>query len=474
MGRFFFRPSATGVSLYAAHSEFAYTFGAYAFGDESVCQVALSNAAGTGPGMTLSSGASECTVSGSVVTVKLAASSIDFFVVVNRAAKWTNDATAAGEITATLKNYNTQVQATNNATGKKMKLPTATALATSTATGLVLSKTMHNTMDTGDLVFKVTPKTTGFVCDATCRIAIDVPSYYKPNLGEFLTCSYWDMAGKAMVEALYCEMGWDYHLNVWGPASKKIDQNVTASFLLKVHGVQMNDAASAGKLFQLSMTNGTTLTDPKKAYDASTNAYLLMTELGTIVDTVGGTWKATNAIELKSVSSSASTVRAAATTLTVVFKVPTTATTVMKAADYVTLELPFNWGMVATMMDGSAKLTGSIKSDQVPAKTYKAPTVTYSTNCVLVKLATNESMVENATYTITVGGVPTPMNVAAFPGSFVVSVGKSATGGTGWSASSLMSTAAPTFAIEANLALLKFSSALVDVNQGQFSGAVCV
>jgi hypothetical protein len=40
----------------------------------------------------------------------------------------------------------------------------------------------------------------------------------------------------------------------------------------------MNDAASAGKLFQLSMTNGTTLTDPKKKFDASTNAYLLMTE----------------------------------------------------------------------------------------------------------------------------------------------------------------------------------------------------
>lgn len=37
-----------------------------------------------------SSGVSHCGVAGSVVTVKMAASSVDFFVVVNRAAAWTS------------------------------------------------------------------------------------------------------------------------------------------------------------------------------------------------------------------------------------------------------------------------------------------------------------------------------------------------------------------------------------------------
>jgi hypothetical protein len=41
----------------------------------------------------MSSGVSACTVSGSVVTVKMAATSIDFFVVINRAAAWSSDGT---------------------------------------------------------------------------------------------------------------------------------------------------------------------------------------------------------------------------------------------------------------------------------------------------------------------------------------------------------------------------------------------
>lgn len=66
--------------------------------------------------MAYSSGVSECTVSGSTVTVKMAATSVDFFVVVNRAAAWTS--TGTFNITATLKNYAYIVQQTNNASGK--------------------------------------------------------------------------------------------------------------------------------------------------------------------------------------------------------------------------------------------------------------------------------------------------------------------------------------------------------------------
>jgi len=101
------------MTLYSGESVFAYTFGAYAFGTETVCQVATGSSA---PSMTMSTGVSECTVSGSVVTVKMAASSVDFFVVVNRAAKW--DSTGSHKITANLKNYGSEVQTTDTDTAK--------------------------------------------------------------------------------------------------------------------------------------------------------------------------------------------------------------------------------------------------------------------------------------------------------------------------------------------------------------------
>ena len=66
--------------------------------------------------MTYSTAVSYCTVSGSTVTVKMAATAVDFFVVINRAAAWTS--TGTYNITATLKNYGYKVQDTNNASGK--------------------------------------------------------------------------------------------------------------------------------------------------------------------------------------------------------------------------------------------------------------------------------------------------------------------------------------------------------------------
>lgn len=62
---------------------------------------------------------------------------------------------------------------------------------------------------------------------------------------------------------------------------------------------------------------------------------------------------------------------------------------------------------------------------------------TYSVNCVLVTLKTGDTIVENAAYTLTVNGIPTPDNAAATPGSIVVTSGKAASGGTGYSSSSL-------------------------------------
>lgn len=75
------------------------------------------------------------------------------------------------------------------------------------------------------------------------------------------------------------------------------------------------------------------------------------------------------------------------------FKLPVTSTTVMKDSDYVSLDLPFNWGSSPTMADGSAKLTGSIATSKKD-KTYGAVTVTYSNGCVLVTLKTGEKLLE--------------------------------------------------------------------------------
>lgn len=146
----------------------------------------------------------------------------------------------------------------------------------------------------------------------------------------------------------------------------------------------------------------------------------------------------------------------------------------MKDADYLTLELPWAWGRVSTMVSGTAKLTATLTSTQTPAKVYGATTVTYSVNCAVVTLKTGDKLVENADYVLTVNGVPTPDNAMANQGAVIVSVGKAASGGTGWTSSQLWKFAAPSFAVESGMTLLKFSASSVTVNVGQFSGAVCV
>jgi hypothetical protein len=167
--------------------------------------------------MTMSAGVSECTVSGSKVTVKMAASSVDFFVVVNRAAAWTS--TGSFKISAELKNYGSKVQETDNASGKQMAL-TAAKTAMATDTTLVVEKTLHNTMDTGSLRFKVTFKKLA-TWGATNHAFVEFPSYYKPNVGEYLTCAVED-SKKVQKELLYCEMRWDFSLKIWGPAVKAV------------------------------------------------------------------------------------------------------------------------------------------------------------------------------------------------------------------------------------------------------------
>jgi hypothetical protein len=65
----------------------------------------------------------------------------------------------------------------------------------------------------------------------------------------------------------------------------------------------------------------------------------------------------------------------------------------MKGSDYITLDLPFNWGSNPTMMDGSAKLTGSLATSK-KATTYGAVVVAYAGNCIVVTLKAKETLLE--------------------------------------------------------------------------------
>jgi hypothetical protein len=125
------------------------------------------------------------------------------------------------------------------------------------------------------------------------------------------------------------------------------------------------------------------------------------------------------------------------TSLTFVFSIPDNS--VMDASNYAAVSLPNYWDS-PTMFDGSASLSASLAQTVVgdAAKvTFKAPTVSYSVGEIVVKLdvsaATEPLLLKSNEYTLVVKNVPTPEMPATAPGSFVLSVGKTAKGGTGWS-----------------------------------------
>lgn len=104
VGRFHYKPSTT-MPLYSGYSTIAYTFGAQAFGTTSICQVFTSN--GNAPSMTHSALVSKCVVSGSTVTVTMAAdSTANFHVSIVGMSAW---GAAAGKVTGTVTNFGVAV-----------------------------------------------------------------------------------------------------------------------------------------------------------------------------------------------------------------------------------------------------------------------------------------------------------------------------------------------------------------------------
>jgi len=131
------------------------------------------------------------------------------------------------------------------------------------------------------------------------------------------------------------------------------------------------------------------------------------------------------------------------TNLGLYFNLPTAAG-VMTGADYMTVSLPFNWGRVSTMDDGtwsgSATLTKDVwDTTVVPAtNTPLSIAVTASlltANVVKVVMDVVDPVVklaEAANYTLTINSVPTPEEPAnCNVGSLVLGVGKAASPGTG-------------------------------------------
>jgi hypothetical protein len=100
MGRFYFKPAFKSTATIWPGSIFEYTFGTHAFGTEASCQIVHGT---TGPTGTLCGAVSTCVISSSKIKITMAkaATSIDFFVVINRASNWVG----GGEVSGTVSSY---------------------------------------------------------------------------------------------------------------------------------------------------------------------------------------------------------------------------------------------------------------------------------------------------------------------------------------------------------------------------------
>jgi hypothetical protein len=235
IGRFYFQPNFKAPATVWPGSEFEYTFGTHAFGAEATCQVVKGT---TAPGTVMSDAVSVCLISSAKIKITMAKaiSSVDFFVVINRASAWAG----AGTVTATLTSYAlADIQKTDLTDGEVFTMAAAT-LSSTTKTEVAVVKTCVNTMDTGSVKFTVTLKTLAS-WGMTGRAYVDFPNYYRPNLGRMVTCAVEGTDG-TVTEAVFCETRWDHSLTVYGPKSAAI--KIDTAFVLAVYGVNMNDQST--------------------------------------------------------------------------------------------------------------------------------------------------------------------------------------------------------------------------------------
>ena len=73
------------------------------------------------------------------------------------------------------------------------------------------------------------------------RAVVEVPKYYRADIGENVKCVLQDAFGTFM-EALYCECQWDWSLVIWGPRLKNIRKTLPATnYKLQLTGVEMKN-----------------------------------------------------------------------------------------------------------------------------------------------------------------------------------------------------------------------------------------
>merc|ERR1712226_171704 len=139
--------------------------------------------------------------------------------------------------------------------------------------------------------------------------------------------------------------------------------------------------------------------------------------------------------------------------ITASFTLPTTSDGVTAGSDYVAMTLPFQWGGVHAWADGTAKPAGKLKlvtttGTGTAAKTTKTDVkgaVTQVSGCTVVfeldAAATTTKLAETGSYEFVLSGVPTAEKATGAAamnlGSVVLSVGKIADGGRGWSSAQL-------------------------------------
>jgi len=301
--------------------------------------------------------------------------------------------------------------------------------------------------------------------DGDSWVMISFPSYYNPGLGNngAPRCVWRNSDNTADEESVFCYAGWDWNLFVKGP---KTAVATAAAAYLRIMNVAMNSFATAGT-FGVGIMNHTSMTNHQ------------VNEWGEATDTTTGAWGASKPIQVDALVVSSSQLRSS-TTVTIDFMLPADGGTA--DADYVALMLP--WA-APTWHDGSAAPSVKLElvttaSDNTVTKTEATGTNRFVAGCGFVfgLDAAATKFAEGAKYKLTVKNVPTQqcseMAKTQNLRNFVLSVGKVASGGLGYSHAQNMPAIAKA-TVAAGHQLLDFVSMEVKLNRGTYKlDAVCV
>lgn len=415
---------------------------------------------------------SNCVISGSTVTITMAqTTTVNFHVQITAMDAW---AATTGSVTGTVSNFGVSVQTEDStATNQYALAVVGTTAALSNAPlatmTVVVARTLVNIMDVGMVEFTVTPKLYPFGKDSLAYISF--PSYYNPFIGCMMRCSMYDATAKKDGERLYCNVAWDYTLRVMGPAT---DAAIDVAFVLRVYGVQMNAHTTAGN-FGFGLTNSTYWVQNK------------LNEFKAAADTTTGGWTAKLPIDITSMALSKSNLRST-TDITAKFTLPTTTDGITGGSDFIAMTLPYQWGGVHAWADGTGTASASLKlvtttgtgTAATTSTTKVAGAIVQVSGCTVVfELDTAATkLAETGSYEFVLSSVPTTEKASGGAamnlGSIILSVGKVADGGRGWSSAQLFP-ALPALTAPTGKALLEFSSDMATVSAGTYTkDAVCI